>query len=109
MNEKEKNVYNLLGLAKRAGKIVAGEELVIQSIRSKKSFLILITEDASENTFKKVTDKCRTYGIDWIRFGTGEKLGHAMGKERRVVIGIMDKGFAAAIQKAYDRVKNGGD
>ena len=50
--------FPLLGLANRARKVVSGEDLVIKEIRNARAKLVLLTEDASSNTAKKVTDKC---------------------------------------------------
>ena len=52
---------SLVGLANRAGKIISGEELSVKEIRNGKAKLILLSADASANTAKKITDKCRSY------------------------------------------------
>ena len=46
-------IYGLLGLCQRAGKCKSGEFAVEKSIKSGKSFLVIIPEDASDNTKKK--------------------------------------------------------
>ena len=48
---------SLLGLANRARKITSGEELTVKEIRSGNAKLILLSEDASQNTAKKIMDK----------------------------------------------------
>lgn len=88
------NVFQLLGLATRAGKVVTGEEIVIREIQSKRAHLIILSEDASANTKKKVTDKCSFYNVEKYEFGGREELGRAIGKEARVVLAITDAGFA---------------
>lgn len=109
MNGREKNALKFLGMAMRAGKVVTGEEMVIQTVRAGRAYLLLIANDASERTIKKITDKCKTYGVDWTFFGLSETLGHAVGKERRVVIAITDKGFAAHIKRKIEAENHGGD
>jgi ribosomal protein L7Ae-like RNA K-turn-binding protein len=54
---------SLLGLANRARKIISGEELAVKEIRSGRAKLILLAADASQNTTKKITDKCNFYNI----------------------------------------------
>ena len=49
---------SLLGLANRARKIISGEELVIKEVRKGRAKLVILSRDASENTSKKITDKC---------------------------------------------------
>lgn len=88
-----------LGLAMRAGKLVSGEELVVREIRSGKAKLVVIANDAAKNTEKKVLDKCHSYQIPVIRFGTRNDLGRAIGKMERVVLAITDPGFAKMIQR----------
>lgn len=50
-------ILNFLGLAARARKIISGEELVVKEVRSSSAMLVIIAEDASANTMKKITDK----------------------------------------------------
>ena len=52
-------IYSFLGLCIRAGKLDTGELAVEKSISSGKARLIIISEDASENTKKQFHDKCR--------------------------------------------------
>ena len=49
-------VLSLVGLATRAGKTVSGEFSTEKSVKTGKSFLVLVAEDASENTRKKFRD-----------------------------------------------------
>lgn len=93
MTSNEK-VLQLLGLAARARKIITGEELTVREIRAGKAHLVIIAEDASKNTMKKISDKCNTYNVEKHVFGTREMLGHAIGKESRVVLALTDAGFA---------------
>ena len=51
------NYLNTLGLAARARKIVTGETLITK-IRSNEVEFVIIASDASDNTKKKITDKC---------------------------------------------------
>lgn len=92
-----KDVLSLLGLASRARKISCGSVL-LNDIRNKRVSFVLIAEDASDNTKKKYTDKCSFYHIDYQINGMIDELSAAIGKSNRVVIGIMDKGFADKIK-----------
>ncbi|NEW05589.1 50S ribosomal protein L7ae [Paenibacillus sp. SYP-B3998] len=90
-----------LGLAMRAGKLVTGDEGVFKAIRSGEAKLVIIAEDASANTQKKFQDKCLFYGVKLIAMGTKYELGHSIGKEMRVTIGVLDGGFAQMLQKCH--------
>ncbi|RXT15155.1 YlxQ family RNA-binding protein [Ammoniphilus sp. CFH 90114] len=100
-------VEQFLGLAQRAGKLITGEELVVKAIRAKQVHLVILSGDASDNTLKKVTDKCRTYDIPLRLFADRYRLGHYIGKEQRVVIGVKDYGFARELLKHMDQVEGG--
>ncbi len=93
---------SLLGLANRARKIISGEELSVKEIRGGKAKLILLSEDASTNTVKKITDKCRSYDVPFKMIENREVLGHAIGKDARVVVAILDGGFAKKLLTLLD-------
>lgn len=93
-----KNWLNFLGIVLRAGGIISGEEMVVQSIRSSKARFVILAEDISPNTFKKVTDKCKFYKVDWVQAATSAELGHALGKDFRKVVAITDPHLAKALK-----------
>lgn len=85
---------NLLGLAFRARKIVTGEENLISHIKKHQVKLVLIANDASDNTQKKLTDKCTFYDVPYRIVDDRTRLSAAIGKQGRVAVGIVDEGFA---------------
>lgn len=89
-----KSYLNLLGIAYRARKCTLGEDLIIKDIQNKKAKIVLIANDISDKTKKKMIDKCTTYEVDYIVVDDRETLGQAMGKSGRVAIAITDYGFA---------------
>ncbi|MDN3014751.1 YlxQ family RNA-binding protein [Paenibacillus sp. BSR1-1] len=93
---------SLLGLANRARKIISGEELSVKEIRSGKAKLILLSADASQNTTKKITDKCNSYEVPYKLVENRFLLGQAIGKEARVVVAVMDDGFAKKLVTLLD-------
>lgn len=88
------NVYSFLGLAMKAGKLVSGEEGCEKTIRSEKAYLVIVAEDASENTAKKFSNACEYRKVPYVRFGHKEELGRLLGKEIRSVVTVTDAGFA---------------
>lgn len=93
---------SLLGLANRARKIISGEELTVKEIRSGRAKLILLSADASANTTKKITDKCKSYEIPFKLVDNRSILGQAIGKEARVVVAVLDEGFARKLLTLLD-------
>ncbi|PLR84251.1 hypothetical protein CVD25_21255 [Bacillus canaveralius] len=93
---------SLLGLANRARKIISGEELSVKEIRSGKAKLILLAADASANTTKKITDKCKSYHVPFKIVENRYLLGQSIGKEARVVVALLDEGFAKKLLTLLD-------
>ena len=93
--ENRKKVLNLLGLATRAGKTASGEFMTEKAIKSGKAYLVIVSEEASENS-------CAYYKVPVYQFGMKEELGHAMGKEMRASLAVLDSGFAKALREKLD-------
>ena len=55
---KKDSVLSLAGLAKKAGKIAAGEFQTENAVKSGKASLVIVSEEASENTKKKFRNMC---------------------------------------------------
>lgn len=94
---------SLLGLVTRARKLITGEELVLKEIKRKNVRLLLLSADASEQTKKKILDKCAHYDIPVRIVADRGTLGKAIGKDERVVIGIVDDGFATKLTALIDQ------
>jgi len=97
-------IRNLLTLAAKSGNVVSGDETCINYLKKDAINLLILAEDASENTKKKFKDKASYRGIP-IRFWKGkDELGSTIGKTSRTIIGIIDKGFSEKILKYLDEV-----
>jgi len=89
---------NMLGLAMRAGKMVTGEEMTLKEIRNEKAALVILASDAGKNTQKKIKDKSSYYEIPLLDVFSTDEISAAIGKPR-MVIGILDQGFARKLQE----------
>lgn len=98
----QKQAISLLGLATRARKTISGEELVIKEVRARKASVVLISNDASDNTMKKVTDKCTSFNVPYRIVGDRYELGGAIGKDARVVVAVSDRGFGQKLLSLID-------
>lgn len=94
MNRK---LRSMLSLCQRAGKILTGEDTVEINIKSGDALLVIIADDASENTKNKFENKCKYYNIPYYIYSTKEELSSCIGKYNRSVYAIIDKGFAEKI------------
>ncbi len=97
-----KRIFSMLGLAMKAGKLSSGEFMTETSVKSSQSKLVIVAEDASDNTKKNFSDMCTYYHVPLIIFGTKAMLGVAIGKEFRASLSINDEGFAAALKTRID-------
>ena len=102
---KQDRAYMLLGLAKRAGRIAAGEFLTEKAVKSGKSMLVIVAGDASDNTKKNFRDMCTYYGVDYAEYGEKEELGHATGTQMRASLSVNDEGFAKKLKEILEGQK----
>ena len=61
---------------------------------------------ASANTKKNFRDMCSFYKVPYFEYGTKEELGHAMGKEMRASLAVIDDGFAGTLKKHLETAVN---
>ena len=99
MNPDEKKVYNLLGIATKSRSVASGEFSTEKAVKEHKAALVVVAGDASDNTKKMFTNMCTYYNVPIYFFGEKNDLGHAMGKEFRASLAVLDKGLADAIEK----------
>lgn len=95
--ESNKKIFNLIGLAMKAGKVSSGEFSTEKSVKEGRAALVIVSEDASGNTRKMFTNMCTYYEVPIYFFGKKEELGRAMGKEQRASLAVLDSGLAKAI------------
>lgn len=92
-------IFSFLGLAKRSGNLVSGDDTTLMELKKNKIKLIILATDASENTKKTFKDKSSFRNVKCIEFGTKEELGRSIGKSNRAVVGIKDESFAKRIKE----------
>lgn len=95
----EKKILSMLGLAKRAGRVMSGEFQTEKAVKTGRAFLVIVAEDASENTRKMFCDMCRYHEVPLQYFSTKEILGHAIGTQMRASAAVTDEGFAHRINE----------
>ncbi len=100
---KQNKVLSLLGIAMRGRNVVSGEFQTLEAIKSGSAMLVIVAEDASDNTKKLFNDKCSFYEVPIKRFSTKAELGRAIGKDYRSSVGVIDAGLADAIIKQLEK------
>ena len=96
-------VLSLIGLATKAGKTVSGEFCTEREVKSGRAALVIVAEDASDNTKKKFQNMCEYYKVPIYFYEDKDTVGHAMGKQFRASLAVLDEGFAKGIRKHMDR------
>ena len=95
----EKKVLSLLGLSAKSGNLVSGEFSTEKAVKEHKAALVVVAEDASDNTKKSFSNMCAYYHVPMIVFADKETLGHAIGKQFRASVAGTQDGFAKAMLK----------
>lgn len=87
----------LLGLALRAGRVTAGEDLCREAVTAHKARLLLLASDAGENTRRRfgrlATEKLPLISLEQDK----SALGAALGRDTCAVCAVTDLGFASRI------------
>ena len=90
---------SMIGLATKAGKVASGEFCTEKEVKSARAYLVIVAGDASENTKKKFRNMCEFYQVPICFYKDKDTLGHAMGKEFRASLAILDEGLAKGIRR----------
>ena len=94
----ETKLINSLGLCRRAGKCQSGEFAAERAVKAGKAKLVLLEENASENTRERFSSLCAGRNIP---LKLVPQVGRAIGREGHVVMAVTDKQFANMILGAW--------
>ena len=97
----KKNVLFALGMAQKAGKLASGDTAVQYAVKSGKALVVLLAEDASENSRKDILNMGKNYEIPVIVTLTKAEIGQAIGKAQRTAVAVIDKNFYKMIIKEF--------
>jgi ribosomal protein L7Ae-like RNA K-turn-binding protein len=97
-----------LGICKKAGCLVEGYNKAEELVQKGKIKLLILSDDASENTIKKFTNYGTKYKFKIIKNFSKEELGSSIGREEIRVIGISDKNMAEKLLSIYEQSINSG-
>jgi ribosomal protein L7Ae-like RNA K-turn-binding protein len=100
----EKKVFSYIGIAAKAGYLSSGEFMTEKVVKEGKAKLVIVASDASNNTKKMFTNMCTYYKVPIYFFGEKTQLGHAIGKEFRASLVLLDKGLADTVEKQLNTI-----
>ncbi len=91
---------HLLGLARKAGRIQVGEEPVGAACRARKAKLLLLADDAADNTVRRAEHFAQAGNTVCVRVPfTKEQMGGAVGRASCAMAALTDAGMAASFLK----------
>ena len=97
------NAYQFLGIIKKAGGLSTGYETALTDVKSGKCRLLLIAQDASDNTKKKFVDAAQFRKVSYLFFESKERLGLILGREEISAVSVKDESFAKSF---IEKLKN---
>ena len=102
MKDNQNKVLSLIGMAKKAGKLITGTDMAVDAIRNKrdKVKLLFCSADASQTTVKRIRNTSEYYKIplctlDFDKTELARIVGNRYGQTS--VIAVTDEGFAKAM------------
>ena len=97
---------NALGLCARARGLILGTPMICDALQSpRKPRLVVCASDNSENTAKRLADRCAFYGVELWRVAVdGEALARAIGKSGRVAaVAVSDENLCKLLQGTREK------
>ena len=95
----------MLGIAAQSGNVASGEFSTEKAVKTGQACLVIVSEDASDNTKKMFTNMTSFYEVPMYVFGTKEELGRCIGKEFRASLAIVDENLANAVENKLKACK----
>ena len=95
----------MLGIAAKSGSVVSGEFSTEKAVKTGHAYLVIVSEEASNNTNKMFTNMTDFYEVPMYVFGTKEELGRCIGKEFRASLSVNNEGFAKSIAEKIRAVQ----
>ena len=100
----EKKLLSALGLCVRAGKVIFGVPMICDAMRRGgvgRPIIVFEACDTSENTHKRITDKCDFYKVRHIKLGCdGATLAAALGKTSSLAaVAVNDEKMSGMTEK----------
>ncbi len=104
----ESNFYNILGLARRAGKIGWGHDAALGAVKYGNAYLCILTSDASERLKSEFIRACSSDGRNVPVQEVEKTMDEMKGiiGVRAGVLTVNDEGFAKSLNKY---ILNGGN
>lgn len=91
-----------MGFARKSRNLLMGFNTCVLAMGKNKIKLLIIAEDISENTGKKIEKEAKKHQVTYRVYGTTDELSEMAGTGGRSIFGITDDNFANVICKEID-------
>ena len=98
----------LIGLARKAGKLTIGSDASREALVRDRVHLMILAEDVSPGSGRKIEGMAKDRGIPVIRFSSKSVLGNLLGREKVAVLGILEESFAKGLIDQYQKTTSAG-
>lgn len=95
-------LLSFLGICRRAGKLVIGNDPVRESIETDKALLVIMASDISQNTLKKISPVISESGVPcYTANRSKDEISFSLGKAC-AVLSVTDMGFAEKLKELLE-------
>ena len=91
-------VLSMISIAAKSRSVVSGEFSTEKAVKTGKAFLVIVSEEASNNTQKMFQNMTNFYQVPLYFYGSKEALGRCIGKQFRASLAITDENLAKAVE-----------
>lgn len=95
--EAERRALEILGLARRAGRVELGTRAVREAGAEGRLLCVILAEDAGGNARGRLERVVGGDRVRLLRVSSRRRLGAALGREDLVTVGVTDEGFARLV------------
>ncbi|WP_027363804.1 L7Ae/L30e/S12e/Gadd45 family ribosomal protein [Desulfotruncus alcoholivorax] len=100
-------IADMLGLCRRAGKVISGDTAVRNGLSRNEVKLIIIAGDAAVRSKENFLLLAKENSIPAFCYASKNELGNLLGKAPRTVVAITDEQLAQGVAGAIERGDNG--
>lgn len=97
------SIGGMLGLAKRANKLISGDLAVKKALSARKVKLLVVADDTAVRTKKELNVIAALNDIPTITWGSKLELGLQTGRSPRSAVALVDEGIARAVFETWQR------
>ena len=98
-------VLSMLGIAAKSGNVVSGEFSTEKAVKTGRAYLVIVSEEASDNTRKSFMNMTEFYDVPCYCYGSKEALGRCIGKEFRASLAVTDENLARAVENKLKKTE----